>query len=351
MVSTGFNKDNSIIVWRILFSYIIITYHFLNSYGVDSSLYVATDFFFIVSGFLIAKDASEEKYVTSFEMIKHKIKAFYPHYILSLLLGYIAFTLTHNGPQVSKAELLIEVGFIQMFGLNISHMVNVPTWYLSVLLMAGYIIYFLYQNYKKLYIGLVCPVSIIIIFTWFFRNYGFINHSSLGKEITTGIYWNRPFLLGFSMMCLGVEAFEINNDVGKRFRGGENHYIKMRVIEIMMLASVPILAIFFRKTFLDYVMVVMIFIGVALAFGNGGAVLAQNKGIKYFSRLSYPLFLNHNMFRELFPSYAQFSIHTYLVYLVLVTVYSMFTMLIIDKLKKGQKNEQNNYSSSTGKGK
>lgn len=204
----GASKNNSIVIWRILFSYLIVTYHFLNAYGKSTSFYIATDFFFIVSGFLLAKEENEKKYDNAFHMLKHKIKKFYPHYLFSFLIGWIVFAVLREGPKVSVSGLLLEIGMLQMVGVNLMEMINVPTWYLSVLLISSYIIYFMLVNYQKVFIELIAPAVIVIIGTWFYRNYGYLSHSSLGKDITREIYWNQPLFLGFSLMSIGILAFK-----------------------------------------------------------------------------------------------------------------------------------------------
>ena len=332
-------KDNSIVFWRIIFSYVIVVFHLLNVYGIGSSLYIATDFFFIVSGFLIARDADVRKFDSAFVMLKHKIRALYPHYILSLVVGYIVFFLVQKGPRVSAIELLCEIGMFQMVGLNILHMINVPTWYLSVLLIGGYVIYFMLLNYKKIFVEILCPSFIIVVYSWFYRTYGFLSHSSLGSEITTGIYWNRPLLIGISTMCLGVIGYELLKISQCRHifsEGGQ------RIFEFILLLSIPLLALVLRRTVYDFVFVGVLFCGVLFAFSNGSFKLSQNKVIIYFSKLSYPLYLNHNMFRELLPIYVkQFSILVLLGYVVMVTLYSMVTMLIIDTTIKNRKETKN----------
>lgn len=344
----GISRDNSIVVWRIFFAYVIVVFHFLGAYNITTSLYIATDFFFIVSGFILASEASDKKYKNAFCMLKKRIKSYYPHYLLSLIVGFVVFRVLGNGPQVSLLGLAVEASFIQMIGINLTAMVNVPTWYLSVLLLSGYLIYFLYQNFEKLFVELICPISVIVILSWFYRNCGILDHTSLGESCTTGIYWNRPFLLGFAMMCLGVIGYRLYSLYSGVCRwSGLAH-----IFETTFLITVPLLACLYRRTPLDFIMIGMVFLGIISAFGNCSSKIFQNKIVRYFSRLSYPVYLNHNMFRVLFPCYIKtYSTWLLLEYLIMVTLYSMLTMMIIEKIKKlyerKKQNGKNNYSSCT----
>lgn len=202
------NKNNSIAVWRIVFAYLIMTYHFFNAYGLPSSLYLATDFFFIVSGWLLAQDASENKYGNAWELLINKIKKYYPHYIFSLVVGYIVLKTSYMKFDMNYLMILPEVTMTQMIGLNIKQMVNVPTWYLSVLIISSYFIYYLLQNHKKFFVQLGIPLVLLIVGSWFYRNYGYLCHSSLG-DVTSDIYWNQPLLLGVMVMSIGVLAYEL----------------------------------------------------------------------------------------------------------------------------------------------
>lgn len=321
-------KNNTISLWRIFFAYVIMIYHFLNSYSIGSSLYIATDFFFLVSGFLLAMEADTVRFRTAADMLRYKIKKYYPHYLFSLLISLSVFKILQKGPQVTAGQFLAELTFIQMIGLNLTQMVNVPTWYISVILISGYVIYFMLINYRRLYIELLTPAWIVIIFTWFFRNYGNLRLSSLGPDITVGIYWNLPLIFGSAMLGLGVLLYYLPI---KRICGGGINIC----LEVVLMLSVPILAMIYRYTWYDYIMVLFLSIGIKLSFHNGCFALYDNKSIRYVSRLSYPLYLNHNMFRELFPYYIKkFSIVALLVYLLIVTCYSIFTMSIVDYIIK-----------------
>ena len=212
------SKDNSIWIWRIVFTYLIMMFHLFNSYGIPSKLYLATDFFFLVSGFFLAKQAMENKYNSAYHMIAYKVKKYYPHYLFSLLVSFVIFSVLGYGPQVNGLEFFLEATFLSMVGLNITNMVNVPTWYISVMLLAGYVIYFLLKSYRKMFVEFIAPISVVVVFAWFYRNIGFLSHSTLGENITTGIFMNRPLLLGYMVMTIGVMLYEYT--MRKSVRGG-----------------------------------------------------------------------------------------------------------------------------------
>ena len=213
------NKNNSISIWRIFFAYVIAAFHFLNAYGYSTSLYLATDFFFIVSGYLLAYEIESDKWKSSYDMLFSKIKKYYPHYIFSLLVALSLSLFLGKGPEIKNKSLLLEVFMLQMSGMNLTTLINVPTWYLSVLLISSFIYYYIYKNYKKALIEFVIPMFLLIVGAWFYRTYGCLSHSTLGNDITIGVWWNRPLLIGCGMMGIGILIFNYQNN-RKHVRGG-----------------------------------------------------------------------------------------------------------------------------------
>lgn len=85
-----------------------------------------------------------------------------------------------------------------------------------------------------------------------------------------------------------------------------------------------------RKTAFDFLALGLIFIGCLIAFSMDDCVLSHNKLVKFFSSLSFPLFLNHNMFRILWPEYFTCSIMSFIIYIIVVTLYSVATMFMVN---------------------
>lgn len=340
-------KDNSIWIWRIVFTYLIMIFHFFNSYGIPSKLYLATDFFFLVSGFFLAKEASEYKYTNALHMIAYKVRKYYPHYIFSLIVSLLVFSILGQGPQVNGFELFLESTFLSMIGVNIKHMVNVPTWYISVMLLAGYIIYFLLINHRKLFVHFVVPISIIMIISWFYRNIGFLSHSTLGENITTDLYMNRPLILGYMIMSIGVILYEYTSRTN--ILGG-------RKVEIAIFLLAIVLSCIKRIVWIDCVVIILLAYGIAIGVSGKECSLAKYKMSKYLGKIAFPMYLNHNLFRELMPYYfMEFHVYLLILYLMVVTIYSVVTLEIVNCLKKYIERRffygKNNYCDSSCKGK
>ena len=234
--------------------------------------------------------------------------------------------------------MLAEILLLQMLGLNLDKMINVPTWYLSVLLFGGFLIIYFLKNHKKMYYEFAAPLFIVILISWFYRKEGYLNHSTLDNDVTTGIYWNRPLFLGLMLMMLGTMLFYFNN------RKAEGRVIKNRgsiniLIEVVCLIVPVILAVKRGYSQWDFLYVAMMAVGIQFSLQNERlAHVVKGKVGAYLLRLSWPVYLNHNMFRLIIPEYIGFSLKSYVIYLVLVILYSMLTMSIVEQIeRKGKK--------------
>ena len=80
-------RNGEIDVLRFVFSIFIVLYHFGDVFKVDIARFgfIGVEFFFVVSGVLMARTAKlkKEKYVT---FISKKIKSFYPYYFVMHIL-------------------------------------------------------------------------------------------------------------------------------------------------------------------------------------------------------------------------------------------------------------------------
>lgn len=67
--------------------------------------------------------------------------------------------------------------------------------------------------------------------------------------------------------------------------------------------------------------VAMMVVGILFSLQNERlAYMVKGKVGVYLLRLSWPVYLNHNMFREIIPEYIGFSLKSYVIYLILVVL-------------------------------
>lgn len=214
---------NSIVVWRIVFSYEIVIYHFLNAYNKSTSLHLATEFFFVVSGYILAMEMNKQKFDSSWSLLISRLKRYAPHYYLSLLIEFLVLFL-HDKTRYKMFDLISGLFFLQGVGLNVNQWINVPTWYLSVLLLGDFFLYYLLQHHKTILENFLLPAIIIVVYVKQYNTNGYLSHG-LGA---TGIYWNSALFLGIATMGAGVLLYKASNYAIKYI---SNRRIVSRIVE------------------------------------------------------------------------------------------------------------------------
>jgi len=139
-------RNISFDIYRIMFTTFILLHHF-HMYSDELPYgggYMATDFFFILSGFLMYKgfdkEEGEHKSLLSY-LGKRYVRLFVPLVVCNLLLLLVAtiiygFSLPGGIGGFIKENLMIEIMVSDS-----NRRFNPPTWYLGILLLASAVIY------------------------------------------------------------------------------------------------------------------------------------------------------------------------------------------------------------------
>ena len=111
-----------------------------------------------------------------------------------------------------------------------------------------------------------------------------------------------------------------------------------------------------RIVWIDCVVIILLAYGIAIGVSGKECSLAKYKMSKYLGKIAFPMYLNHNLFRELMPYYfMEFHVYLLILYLMVVTIYSVVTLEIVNCLKKYIERRffygKNNYCDSSCKGK
>ncbi len=168
-------KNIQIEFLRIFFSIVIILYHF----GQITTLrqgYIAVEFFFLLSGFLLAREA-EDNLTSAKEYTMRKLRKIYPAYLLNVVLFFIIAAAFHFYKQeyerivTDLMDAIPEVFMLQGLGI-FSGSLNYPMWYLAVLIPGGYLVYWGLNKAGRIYTEIIAPVSVVVILAFLFHKNG-----------------------------------------------------------------------------------------------------------------------------------------------------------------------------------
>lgn len=341
-------KKNTIVLWRIVFAYMIAIYHFSIQFGLATRLnlsngwYIATDFFFIVSGYLLYQTFLQKKYTNSFEYIWDRIRKIYPYYLASYLVLIIVRCFFYG---VRETLYYASIHFMELFmlqgiGLNEGWTaMNNSLWYVSVLIIASLLIYSLLSINEKLFLTVIAPLVCILSVSVLYSYVGQLNTNMN----LIGFIGNGPLLRGLLEMCLGVYAYKLN----ERFESK----MKKRLVSclgVFAFLFVIICSLFISFSVRDFLYLILLFLGVAIGFLGTESRIVCNRFVNAWSKYTMSIYFVHMIFSDyLFPRIfgaTKLSNNVFLllgIYLVVITVaaialYELVHLVVNKMLPKGE---------------
>lgn len=347
-------KVTSIELIRFLAAISIVMFHF-GSFYLDVDHYfplsfIFVEFFFVLSGFFMMMHIAEKETPnTPLVYISRKVKGFFPIFALTFCVQYVIFILSNEirglGAAVSgllhfKWEFLLlhGAGFIQDPQFGVDYLQG-QTWYLSAMTLALVLAYPLALYFRKVFLYVVCPLSLVMIYSYIIQNLGTLN---VGNEYFGVILAAAP--RGFAGTCAGALSF-CGYDHLKKTGLCRTHGLPAALIEAACYAAIAGLFLFGRtmaeEESLFYVFVFMVV--VALACLNETPISRRlNKTaprvLTYLGKLSLYLYLCHwNVvmgMKLVIPDLPWTTI--FLLYIPIVLVYGILLKLLDEKRRSGK---------------
>lgn len=339
------NRNGAIELWRFILIGAIGIMHFSNSYyGASPYLagaYVATEFFFIVSGYLLLssfyKNKAREEKINAWHFTFHRIKSLYPCYLLSFLVLF-CFIMVQDKASLSTwitnlSQSAWELSFLQISGLKGFRLFNYPAWYISAMLIVGYFIYALLEVNEKRFVKLYMPLAVLGIYCFFSKNAENIDVWGGAKILDI----SDALMRALAGMSLGGICY------------CTSHLIKEKQLSriVRLLLSIGELAAFLFSIYLmnqkghtqiDFYIILLLAVGVTLSFSEQTILtkLLSKQFVIWIGKLSYPMFLNQIFVIYLIGAYLKnLSYSTgIIIFMIMLVVISLIELLILEGLKQ-----------------
>lgn len=267
---------------------------------------IGVEFFFLVSGFLLAKKvySEEEKkknkeplYQSTWKFIWKKIKSFYPYLVFSFILYVlISFFFDRQNP-LYYARTLIDLTLIQEAGFPNDGIIRV-SWYLSAMVLSMLIIYPLVKKYKDTFLFYIAPLIALFVG-------GYLLHDvTSGYTLRTYSYYKVFLYMGmgraFFEISLGTTIYGLCEKL-KKVNFTKLGTIFLLVLQTICFGLVFVGNIFFKTRQIDWFFIALIFIGILLGFSEKlyGQEKFNNKFFYFLEKLSLPMYLNNYIFVRL----------------------------------------------------
>lgn len=309
-MSKAKKHNGNISIWKFIFALLILFHHCVYLFGYNSKLFLASsigvEFFFIVSGYLLAKKVYFENshkdkrplYQATLEYIFNKIKSLLPYLLFSYFV-YILIDIIFTSHSLDYwLQTLYSISFIQMAGIKEPSFVT-AFWYLSGLILGMSIIYPFFKKYKKNFSCLWAPIIAIFLL-------GFLVHPVDGIcYLRTFSHWYgfayAGMLRAIMELLLGIIAYELCEKL-KEFKFTKIGSLLLSLIQIGSFSFVIIINSIKNIRSLDILYIMLILIGVIIGFSEKTLFFEKcnNKIFYYLEKLSLPIFLNTFIFERIF---------------------------------------------------
>lgn len=326
-------KNNSIYIWRIVFTYLIAIYHFNNAFNINSGWYIGVEFFFIVSGYLLMEHISNGKINSPWKYTLKRVLYFFPICLIGSISRIVYNSITNGlsvkGTLYTIFEYLPDFCFMYLLGGSKS--ANAVVWYINALLVAGVVIIYFVLYHKRVYINIIAPFSAIVIYGALVKFSGCIE--GFGA-------WNSPFLewanylyllRGFAGLSIGVLVWVVTSKIRVKER------VKiLLLVEVIGYLAVLILSYYYGRSNLDLSFLMILVVCVGLSFTNEiPEKIVKNPIVRLLNSISIYIYINHYLIRLIYAErYTSYSIVNLIGYCVIITIIGIVEYFMIESIKK-----------------
>lgn len=320
-------RSDSTIFWRIIFTFCIVALHegYTPSYGWK----MAVEYFFILSGMLLAMEATLRKTPLK-EYLKNRIRRLWPHYVFSFIIYIFAWSVygqhSLNEVVLELKHSILEIFMLQALGIGKLCSNHGAVWYVSVLFILGIGLYTCAIKMRKRNLLFLC---IFNIFVGIFSKYLFGDWNIVTYKIDYKLTLLPGIIRGLSEMSFGIILFLTGLIVIKTkiFK----YYFFWNIIEMVLMFSI-IIYLYFH---LDNQILITILIGLItfLSFWCEHLYLLKFRELlKNLGKITYPIYLNHPLFIFLLGDNGRVK---WSFLFVIVSLYSIGTYVVVDRLTYG----------------
>lgn len=307
------SRNGKIEFYRFIFSMYVLFFH-IGKYIIkpeyeDGALFsffakggMGVEFFFIVTGFLMAKsvykirqaDPSNANIFKSSEglgFLRRKYFSILPQHIVAFAITFVAYVLLKDltlvGAIKKGIDSLPAFFLMQMNGMVFTSP-NHVTWYLSVMFVGIAIVYPFLKKYYETFTRYVAPIASLIVFGWLIHE----TKKLTGVETWVGIGY-KGMLRGIFEIALGTSAFELS-----RFLSEKDFSFKQKLL--LTLAEYACFGItsLYIVSQLNYkyeiYIVVLLFVMVSVCF-SGKTIdgkLFNNRVMAFLGKFTLPIYLS-----------------------------------------------------------
>jgi len=323
------DRNYAIEFYRFLFACIVYILHvrgngnFNGPNGQFNGGYLAVEFFFILSGFLMAgqlKRATKllengtSPEIISSKYFSYKYKKLMPQYWLSIVVLILVDNIVFDNFSIKSAILkgIPEILAIQLFWRP--NGINGQLWFVSALIWASYFVFYLLLKHRDFALHIFFPVFILVSFGFIYKNVGYLDLVDNSK------FYLAPFVRAFSEISFGCILYDLYIQI----KSYSFNFAFMSGIELCLISIILIVMWRTRRDYKDFIMVFVLGGHILITMLCKGILsrILNHKIFGYLGSISYSMYVNQLIIQRITKHY--YSIYPFWI----VTVCGIFATLI-----------------------
>ena len=298
-----------------MFTVVILIYHFNANYklGYCSNGDIAVEFFFVVTGYLLASHVSRiqegskswswsEIADSTWMFINRKIRSFLRYYICAFSLKIIVRIVLiqrHSIPFVLKNLFKsIPTVTLTFMGLNNSSVALYVgnTWYLSAMLIAIFVLYPMLLKSFDFSTKIIFPLLSMFILDYLYETYDTVSTWNQWTGICqTGV------LRAIAEIALGAFLFQVSIVLANKYRMRGENTVEVILLTLFKISCYLVFLFYaygisFGKSFTIHALL-FCSVGVTMSFSGIGYTLPDCRLTRYLGRISLPIFIFRGFIR------------------------------------------------------
>lgn len=321
-------KNLSIEAFRFIFMTLLCLHHIEGMVHIMNHGYLVVEFFFMVSGYFLYASFLRNPDRGTLDYTIKRLKRFFVEYTIALVPIYfihqrkVLASLTWEDTPNFVMRFFSELFFVHRIGIY-PDATNRGTWYLSVLVVGGGILYALLRINKRLTLSVILPLVCITVYSYFFVQ-GTCTHINRW-EVVNGI--SLPLMRGIADMGLGIILCHIIQSKQKILNG---HPLLFNIASVISLIFIMLLMFCYRQNDAYMLIFCPIFLAGLFSGKSWFHKVFSGKIWAFLGELSYDMLLVHFIVRA---PLIYFNIYQMMSPFELIIIYMTFVLVLSYLLK------------------
>ncbi len=295
--------------YKFIFAFMILMVHTNGLRVIDPhnfpfvGAYIAVEFFFMVSGYFLTCTAvrlwNEEEKPTGLLVAQNVIKKFSKYWgittIATILLYCVQRVCYPDSITLILKEIMLlpfDLFYLPMSGLN-GLLLDVPLWYMSVLLIVMPVVLYLLLKLKDVYIYVFAPTITVFIWGYFWNTYG---HLEFWHEWNGVCY--SGVLRGLAALNAGIVCYALSKKITETVSTGGKR-LALTVLE--MVCYLMVLVLMYARGFseLDFLKAGLLLVAISITMSRKSYIYEKCnwKWLEFFGDWSFTLYATHWILR------------------------------------------------------